>query len=146
MSSMEASDRLLLNVITHILVNKPDNWDCGIELEFFAMACIMKGKPINIPYFIMHRMASYARKKSPLPYATFITKILKACNINPHLNKKEDSSIIDGNSLRRKNFSFVHNAWRRLGENLTIRRARERKELEIDVDEEPEYDEEVEGE
>lgn len=53
MSSMEASDWLLLNVITHILVNKLGNWACGSESEFFAITCIMKVKLINIPYFIM---------------------------------------------------------------------------------------------
>lgn len=106
-SLMEASDRLLLNVITHILVNKPGNWACGSESEFFTMACIMKGQPINIPYSMLHMMASCARKKSPLPYAAFISKILKACNINHHMNKRAGFSIIDSNSLRRMNLSLI---------------------------------------
>lgn len=64
---MEANDWLLLNVITHVLVNKPGNWACGNESEFFAMACIMQGQAINIPYFMMHRMTFCVGKKSPLP-------------------------------------------------------------------------------
>lgn len=69
---MDASDRLLLNVITHVLFNKLDNWACGSESQFFAMTCILQGQAFNIPYFMMQRMAAYARKKSPLPYAAFI--------------------------------------------------------------------------
>lgn len=63
-------------------------------------------------------------------------------------NKREDSSIIDSNSLRRMNFFFIGNRWRRIGKNLTIRRARERREREADeeVDMEDELDKDGEAE
>lgn len=40
-SNMDASDRLLLNVITHVLFNKPSDWACRSESEFFAMTCML---------------------------------------------------------------------------------------------------------
>lgn len=73
-SNMDASDRILLNVITHILFNKSGNWACGSEPEFFAMSCILQGEAFNIPYFMMQRMARCAIKKSPLPYLLLFQK------------------------------------------------------------------------
>lgn len=52
-SQMEAGDRFMLNVITHILFNKSGKWAFGSEPEFFAMACMIQGQPTNIPFFMM---------------------------------------------------------------------------------------------
>lgn len=103
-SNMEASDRLLLNVISHIVFNKSRNLACGSESKFFTMASFMQGQAINIPYMMMRRMEACVRKKSPLPYAAFISKILRAFGVNPHFHYREDFFIIDSNSLRRMNF------------------------------------------
>lgn len=54
--SMDSSHRLLLNVISHILFNKSGNLVSGSESEFFAMTCILEGRPFNIPYFMMNKM------------------------------------------------------------------------------------------
>lgn len=80
-------------------------------------------------------MATCTRKKSPLPYAAFISKILKTFNINPSMHTREDSTIIDSNSLRMMNFSLIGNTWKRNAENLTIKRARERRETEAEENE-----------
>lgn len=100
-SNMNASDRLLLNVISHIIFNKSGNLACGSEPEFFVMACIMEGKPINIPYLMMRRMVGCARRKSPLPY------VLRAFDISPYFNAREEATIIDSNSLCHMNFTFA---------------------------------------
>lgn len=106
---MNDLDRLLLSVISNIIFNKSGNLACGSELEFLTMACIMQQRTINIPYLIMRRMEACARKKSPLPYAAFISKILKHFKINPHFHNKEYYAIIHSNSLLRMNFIYIDN-------------------------------------
>lgn len=87
---MDVSHRLLLNVISHIFFNKSGNLAGGSESEYFAMACILEGRSINIPYLIMHKMESCARRKSHLPYAAFVSKILAHFGINPYFNVREE--------------------------------------------------------
>lgn len=91
---------------------------------------------------MMQGMVACARRQSPLPYAAFITKILRAFNINPLLHKREESTVIDHNSLRRMNFSLVNNSWLRNSENITMRRARERREMKEEDEEERAEEEE----
>lgn len=142
---MDASYRLLLCVISNIVFNKSGILAYGSEPKFLTIACFLQQQPICIPYLMMRRMESCARKISPLLYAAFISKIVTAFNINPHFHNQEGSSIIGSNSLRGMNFSLIGNQWRRIGENLTTKRARERRESEINVDEmEDEMDDEEE--
>lgn len=59
---MNASDRLLLNVISHIIIifYMSASLTCGNEPEFFSMACIMEDKLINILYLMMRRIKGCA--------------------------------------------------------------------------------------
>lgn len=94
-------------MISNIIYNKSGNLACGSEPEFLTMACIMQQRRVNVPYPMMRRMEACATKKSPLPYATFISKILKHFKINPHFHNREESTIIDSNSLHRMNFTLL---------------------------------------
>lgn len=101
----------------------------------------MEGKPINIPYLMMRRMEGCARRKSPLPYAAFVAKILRAFDISPFFNTREEAIIIDSNSLLLMNFSFAQNQWVRLSENVTVKRPRERREAGGNDDDEADIEE-----
>lgn len=92
--TMDASHRLLLNVISYIFFNKSGNLACGSEPEFFVISCILEEKPFNIPYLMMKRMEGCARRKSHLPYAAFVAKILREFDISPFFNAREEASII----------------------------------------------------
>lgn len=94
-SLMNASDRLLLSVISNIIFNKSGNLACGNEPEFLTMACIIQQRRVNILYLMMRKIRACARKKSPLPYAAFISKILKHSKVNPHFHNREDSNSAD---------------------------------------------------
>lgn len=123
---MNTLDQLLFSVISNIIFNKFGNLACGSEPEFLTMACIMQQRRVNISYLMMRRMEACARKKSPLLYAAFVSKILKHFKVSPHFHNREEYTIIDSNSIRWMNFTFAQNEWVRLVENMTIRRVRKK--------------------